>query len=368
MARHHTQAVRALSARRELLKLLRTEAKQLQRLQERIHQEVEDTRRGPEIRRHAEALLANAGRIPRGASEVTVEDPSSPGSKLRIELDPARSFSENANALFQRAGRLERARQQREGKAANLVALLANVDEWRAAAEPPAAPAFDSMASMEALLRTIQAVWRKKSPRLDVGLSRRVGRFLRDIGHIMERLHQPHEHRGYESRTAQGHDAGAGSKTGSSSRTGSGSVARLRGMATSAGGLGGIHPRRFELAGGWIILVGRSNQENDRLTHKVARQRDLWFHARGVAGSHVVLQRGGRKDNPSKETLEAAASIAAYYSKARTSGLVPVIYTEKRYVRKPRKAPPGLAVCLREKVLMVEPKLPTGATRGKDIG
>jgi predicted ribosome quality control (RQC) complex YloA/Tae2 family protein len=108
-------------------------------------------------------------------------------------------------------------------------------------------------------------------------------------------------------------------------------------------------------------LVGRSNRENDILTHRVARQRDLWFHARGVAGSHVIMQRGSHRDNPSREILSRAAAIAAYYSKARTSGLAPVVYTERRYVRKPRKAPPGLAVCIREKVLMVRPVLPPAA-------
>jgi predicted ribosome quality control (RQC) complex YloA/Tae2 family protein len=149
-----------------------------------------------------------------------------------------------------------------------------------------------------------------------------------------------------------------------------GGARRATGRPTSAGRdksgtatveLGGIHPRRFELPGGWIVLVGRSNQENDTLTHRIARPEDLWFHARGVAGSHVVLRRAGRKDAPGKRTIEQAAAIAAYYSKARTSRMAPVMYTEKRHVRKPRKTAPGLAVCTREKVVMVEPRLPEGA-------
>jgi len=58
--------------------------------------------------------------------------------------------------------------------------------------------------------------------------------------------------------------------------------------------------------------------------------------------------------------IEQAAAIAAYFSKARTSGMAPVLYTEKRHVRKPRKGAPGLAICTREKVVMVEPRLPAG--------
>ena len=90
----------------------------------------------------------------------------------------------------------------------------------------------------------------------------------------------------------------------------------------------------------------------------MARPEDLWFHARGVSGSHVVLRRGGRKDAPGKRVIEQAAAIAAYFSKARTSRMAPVAYTEKRHVRKPRKAEPGLALMTREKVVMVEPRLP----------
>lgn len=115
------------------------------------------------------------------------------------------------------------------------------------------------------------------------------------------------------------------------------------------------HPRRYRSRDGWTILVGRSNAENDWLTHRLARPDDVWLHAQGVAGSHVVIRREGRRDNPSRQTLEEAAALAAAFSKARHSGSVPVIYTEIKYVYKPRKAAPGLAVCTREKTLMVAP-------------
>jgi len=116
-----------------------------------------------------------------------------------------------------------------------------------------------------------------------------------------------------------------------------------------------FHPRRYRSTDGWTILVGRNNDENDWLTHRLAKPDDFWFHAQGVAGAHVVLRREGRKDNPSRRTLEEAAAIAAAFSRGRHSKSVPVIYTLAKYVRKPRKAAPGLAVCTREKTLMVEP-------------
>jgi predicted ribosome quality control (RQC) complex YloA/Tae2 family protein len=114
--------------------------------------------------------------------------------------------------------------------------------------------------------------------------------------------------------------------------------------------------RRFELNGRHIALVGRSNQENDLLTHRFASPGDLWFHAQGVPGSHVIL-KGATRSTP-KKILESVAAIAAYYSKARHSTTVPVVYAEKRYVRKPRKSKPGTAVCQRSKTLFVKPAIP----------
>jgi len=116
--------------------------------------------------------------------------------------------------------------------------------------------------------------------------------------------------------------------------------------------------RRFELPEGYEVWVGRSAKQNDELTLRDARPFDLWMHARGVPGSHTVLRVKGRKDVPPTFVVERAASIAAWFSKARTSSLAPVIVTERKYVRKPRKAPAGTVHVEREKVLLVEPGLP----------
>ena len=117
------------------------------------------------------------------------------------------------------------------------------------------------------------------------------------------------------------------------------------------------HPRRYCTGSGWSVWAGRNNKENDILTHKMAAQNDIWFHAHGYPGSHVVLRREGRKEEPSRQTLEEAASIAAYWSKGRTAKKVAVVYTTVKYVSKPRGGAPGQAVLKREKTLMVQPKL-----------
>jgi predicted ribosome quality control (RQC) complex YloA/Tae2 family protein len=115
-------------------------------------------------------------------------------------------------------------------------------------------------------------------------------------------------------------------------------------------------PRAYRTGDGFTILVGRSNQENDRLTFQIARPGDLWFHARGVPGAHVILQTAGRI--PSPEAIEAAAQVAAYFSKARGSGRVQVDYTERRHVRRPSQGRPGMVLYERERSLWVTPALP----------
>ena len=121
------------------------------------------------------------------------------------------------------------------------------------------------------------------------------------------------------------------------------------------------HPlfRVFHVAGGFEVLAGKNSANNDLLTLKHARPNDLWFHARGSSGSHVVLRVGTGKGEPSKRAIEQAAAIAAFYSGMKNAKTVPVAVTLRKYVRKPRGAPAGTVTIEREKLLFVEPELPT---------
>jgi len=112
--------------------------------------------------------------------------------------------------------------------------------------------------------------------------------------------------------------------------------------------------RRYRTSDGWSVLVGRCNAENDRLTAGAARE-DIFLHAQGCPGSHVILKTDGRSGGPPRKTLEEAARLAAYWSKARNSKTVPVNYTEVRHVNKPRGAAPGLVNIRNEKTLFVTP-------------
>lgn len=117
----------------------------------------------------------------------------------------------------------------------------------------------------------------------------------------------------------------------------------------------GIAPRNYESPGGFEVLVGRSAAENDALTFKYAAQDDLWFHSRGTEGSHVLLRTEGRPERAQLKDLEFAAKLAAEFSKDRHSGLVPVDYTLRKYVRKIKGGGPGAAFYTHEKTLFVEP-------------
>jgi predicted ribosome quality control (RQC) complex YloA/Tae2 family protein len=116
--------------------------------------------------------------------------------------------------------------------------------------------------------------------------------------------------------------------------------------------------RRFVVDGGFEVWAGKSSRNNDELTLHHAKPNDLWFHARGASGSHVILRTGSGSGEPGKKAKEQAAAIAAYYSKMRTSGLVPVAMTERRYVRKPKGSEPGSVTLERERVIFVKPQLP----------
>lgn len=110
----------------------------------------------------------------------------------------------------------------------------------------------------------------------------------------------------------------------------------------------------YALPGGWHVYAGRTDSANDYLSLELARPGDLWFHIRGMPGSHVVLQVPEDR-TPDRAARELAAGIAAYHSKARSAGTVAVSCTEARHVSKPRGAKPGTVAIRKETVLKVRP-------------
>lgn len=113
-------------------------------------------------------------------------------------------------------------------------------------------------------------------------------------------------------------------------------------------------PMHFVSDDGYDIYVGKNNIQNDYVTLKLSRSTDLWFHTKGIHGSHAIVRTPDAMEVPDRTYMQAA-SLAAYYSKARSSENVPVDYTEVKYVKKPSGAKPGMVIYTDYNTIYAEP-------------
>ncbi len=276
---------------------LRTAAEATDRLRMNLARDLAEAARGDDLRRAAEALAVALPTVPRGVSCVEVADPAG-GPPLAVPMDPARSPSGNMEEYFRRARKAERGR-------ALIAERLAEADRRAVALDAARAELAATTALTDGMIAACLA-WRRAHASL-LGL-----------------------------RTTTG-----------------GGVTREAPVPARSF-------RRYLIEGRWELWVGRNNVENDLLTHDTAAPDDIWLHAQGVTGSHAVLRTGGRPETVPRQVLEKAAALTALHSRARHSALVPVIHTLRKYVRKPRRSPPGTATCQREKTLFAPPGVPEG--------
>lgn len=295
----HLAAVLAAETRARVAASLGRRLRSAEKLCEHRQHDLDGAGSGDEHRRRAEALAAHLHELKPGASRCEVPDLRD-GTPLVIELDPSRNAAANLDALFHRARKADRGRE----------VIAANLERAR-----------EEAASLRGALETLSQLDAAPGPGL-AALS-----------------------------AAQDWVAAHGAVAG---------VAPRAQRRTEPDDEASRPFRRYLIDGRWEVWVGRSSRENDELTHRAAHSRDLWLHAHGAAGSHVIVRTRGRPDLVPPAVLEKAASLAAFHSKARNSSLVPVVWTEKRFVRKPRKSPPGLAVCLQDRTVMVEPGIAPG--------
>ncbi|MDD4335257.1 MAG: NFACT family protein, partial [Desulfotomaculaceae bacterium] len=112
-------------------------------------------------------------------------------------------------------------------------------------------------------------------------------------------------------------------------------------------------PLSFISIDGFQLFVGKNNKQNDLLTTKMAQAEDIWLHAKDIPGAHVIIRTEGKETPPT--TLMEAAGLAALFSKARESKSVPVDYTLKKHVHKPKGARPGMVIYEHQKTIMAAP-------------
>ncbi|NLB37283.1 MAG: DUF814 domain-containing protein [Clostridiales bacterium] len=115
-----------------------------------------------------------------------------------------------------------------------------------------------------------------------------------------------------------------------------------------------LSPIEFTSVDGFRNFVGRNNDQNDRLSLKIAGSCDMWLHTQKIPGSHVIIMAENREIPNS--TIEQAAEIAAFHSNARESSLVPVDYTLAKNLKKPVGAKPGKVIYHVYNTLIVNPK------------
>lgn len=295
---------------RDLLRIVKRLTDRLEVRRKKLAAEAAEFANAGACQRMGELLVAQQATVPRGASEVVLADyAGEPGATIRISLDPRLGPGANAERLFQAA---------RRGRRGALRVAARQAETEQALAHAAAlAPRLQSAAGPEEL----DAVQRE--------LERAPG------------LLGPRE------RAALPPIRSEGQRPAGTPRPPRPAEERRRGD--------GPEPRRFVSSEGLPILVGRDNAGNDHLTLHLARSEDLWLHAEGFPGSHVVVRMQGRTGGVPRRTLVEAAQLAAYYSQARAHGKVAVSYTLKKFVRKPRKSPPGLVTVSHEKSIVVKP-------------
>ena len=251
---------------------------------EGLSRQLADTDRAAQLRSTADLMLAYAHTVRRGADHMTVPDPEDAHATRTLELDPSKPVTPQAQAIYEKARRLE---------------------DGRAIAERRVQEAHDQAVALDAVLAKLPPDGSEASPE-DLTAWRAA----------LERL-------------------GAMPKV-----TG----ARAQPAPKAKAPVPGENFRRFVSVEGYPILVGRNNEQNDRLTMRVANGNDLWLHVGGGRpGSHVVIRLPKNK-TASLETLLDAGTLAVHFSKARGEARIEVIYTQRKHVRKPKGLPAGAVV------------------------
>jgi len=268
---------------RELLKLLRTEEKKTERLLKKLGEEDDEAKQKERYRRWGELLKYNLDRIRKGASSVTVRDFDA--NDVEISLDPRLTPVQNMDILFERYRKMKR----REAGSAQRIeggrGRLERIEDLKRRISQEEIVGLQRSPSI--LLET---------PEIDMigrGFSQKVRRLLSKKG-LQKRA--PTERR--------------------------------------------APFLRFITASGKTLLVGKNADENDELVRSVARGNDLWFHAEGVSGSHVLL-RYEKKGEFTEEDVRDACLLALHFSRLRSAGSGAVVYTFVKHVKKPKGSKKG---------------------------
>ena len=285
-------------AKTSLQRALRTEIKFREKELSSADATLREAERADGYEQTGNNLLAALWKIEKGMESVTIPDLySEDGAEIPVALDAKKTPHENAEAYFSRA------RKSRDAAAY---------------ATHRKAEVADQLAQLTALAAEVASADADALPALQSRLVALVGE----------------------------------------SRAGLSSVSEVKSQKLEVrSSFSGFRIRTYTV-GDYTLLVGESAEANDHLTTRVASPSDLWFHVRAAAGAHGVLRAGGKPDRVPESAIRRAAEIvAARSTSVKHSDLVAVDVIEKRHVRKPRGAKPGLVTYEKERTVEVSPKL-----------
>jgi predicted ribosome quality control (RQC) complex YloA/Tae2 family protein len=295
-----------LGAKADVARALQTQRERCLRKAELLERDLAETRAGERLRLEGEVLLAFGQELTPGQTSLVIDNPFASGDApdvLTIPLDPQASAVENANQRFARYHKLRRAGQQIPEQIERNQLELARLEQF----------ATDLLLA-ESPVEVAQV-------RAEVAAA----------GYL----------RGKRERQAE-------NRKGNKGKGGKGAKGQKGGKNDGVGAV-----LRKQSADGFVLLVGKNSRQNEEVTFREAGGNDLWLHARGVPGAHVIIKSGGRE--VPRRTLEEAARLAAYYSQARENSSVEVDYTQQRYVRHMKGGGPGMVIYERERTLSVPP-------------
>lgn len=291
------------TVRAPIKKVLQSQRDRCRRKAEILLVEMAATEEASRYRLQGELLLANQNDVVQGMPSVELANyyaAEGEVTTLTVPLDPRFDAVGNANRLFNKYHKLRRA-----------LALLPEQIEQNGAEQ----------ATIEQFLTDLDLA---ENP-AEVALVRaevQTAGYLR--GKRLEKKVKPHP-------KAKGKHGKGGKPT------------------TPGGGV----PLYLQSADGFTILIGKNSRQNEEVTFHQGTGNDLWLHARGVPGAHVIVKTGGREIP--RSTIDQAAGLAAYYSQGRGNTSVPVDYTLQRYVRHMKNGGPGMVIYEREKTLYADP-------------
>jgi predicted ribosome quality control (RQC) complex YloA/Tae2 family protein len=289
-------------------KILQSQIERCKRRAELLQKDLETSKEAATYRLYGDLLLAHQHEVQQGPSSIVLQnffeqDSQGEMPEVKVPLDPRFDAVGNANRLFHKYHKLRRALELVPGQVEQNDVELATLEQLMADLVLAESPVEVSLVKAE----------------------------VQSAGYIRGKVLAKRELKAAKKAKGKG--------------------AKSKPVAP-----GGGVPIHVQSRDGFTVLVGKNSRQNEEVTFHQASANDIWLHARGVPGSHVIVKVAGREVPGG--TLDEAARLAAYYSQARGSTSVAVDYTLQRHVKHMKGGGPGMVIYEREKTIYAEPVLP----------